>query len=112
LGPTGADPGGPGKGRFSSRRKREAVVRLLRGEDLETLSRQLGVTAATLSRWRETFLAAGEAALKSREPDAKDQEVGRLMAKVGEITMANELLNEKIEALEHGRPLASWRSRR
>jgi hypothetical protein len=29
------------------------VLRLLRGEDLETLSRELGVTAATLSGWRE-----------------------------------------------------------
>ena len=30
-------------GRFSARRKREAVLRLLRGEDLEVLSRELGV---------------------------------------------------------------------
>jgi hypothetical protein len=33
----------------------------LRGEDLETVSRSLGVTAATLSGWRDAFLAAGEA---------------------------------------------------
>ncbi len=44
-----------------SQRKRDAVLRLLRGEDLETLSRALGVTAATLSGWRDTFLSAGEA---------------------------------------------------
>jgi hypothetical protein len=37
------------------------VLRLLRGEDLETVSRGLGVTAATLSGWRDAFLAAGEA---------------------------------------------------
>ena len=111
-GPSEADPGRSGKGRFSSRRKREAVVRLLRGEDLDTLSRELGVTAHTLSGWRETFLFAGEAALKSREPDAKDEEVMRLKAKIGEITMANELLHEKIDALEGQRPLAPWRPRR
>ena len=109
LGPTAADPGGPGRGRFSSRRKREAVVRLLRGEDLDTLSRQLGVTAATLSRWRETFVLAGEVALKSREPDAKDEEVARLRAKIGEITMANELLLDRCHTLEAGRPLAPRR---
>ena len=39
-------------GRMSRRRKRDAVLRLLRGEDLETLSRALGVTAATLTGGR------------------------------------------------------------
>jgi hypothetical protein len=38
--------------RMSARRKQDAVLRLLRGEDLELLSRQLGVTAADLSGWR------------------------------------------------------------
>ena len=47
-------------GRMSRQRKSAAVLRLLRGEDLETVSRSLGVTAATLSGWREAFLAAGE----------------------------------------------------
>ncbi len=40
-------------GRMSRRRKRDAVLRLLRGEDLETVSRSLGVTAAALSGWRD-----------------------------------------------------------
>ena len=39
-------------GRMSRKRKRDAVLRLLRGEDLEMLSRALGVTAATLSGWQ------------------------------------------------------------
>ena len=42
-------PDTPDRGRFSAKRKTEAVLRLLRGEDLEALSRELGVTAATLS---------------------------------------------------------------
>ena len=45
--------------RMSARRKQEAVLRLLRGEDLELVSRELGVTAAELSGWREAFLAGG-----------------------------------------------------
>ena len=97
--------GAEGRGRFSSRRKTEAFLRLLRGEGLEVLSRELGVTAGTLSRWREAFLAAGAESLKSRPADARDGEIARLQAKVGEITMANELLDEKIERLEAGRPL-------
>ena len=47
-------------GRMSRQRKTAAVLRLLRGEDLETVSRSLGVTAATLTAWRDAFLAAGD----------------------------------------------------
>ena len=98
--------------RMSARRKQAAVLRLLRGEDLELVSRELAVTAAELSGWREAFLAAGEASLKSRPADARDDAIGRLKAKVGDLTMANELLEAKIERLETARPLARRRSRR
>ena len=44
----------PGRGgRMSRQRKTAAVLRLLRGEDLETVSRSLGVTAATLTAARQ-----------------------------------------------------------
>jgi hypothetical protein len=69
------------------------------------------VTAAELSGWRDQFLAGGEASLKSRPADARDGEIGRLKEKVGELTMANELLGAKIGQLEAGRPLARRRSR-
>src|SRR3954452_6820678 len=62
--------------RMSAGRKRDAVLRLLRGEDLELISRGLGVTAAELSGWREAFLAGGEASLRSRPADARDDEIG------------------------------------
>src|SRR6516162_2927989 len=55
--------------RFSAPRKAATVLRLLRGESLELLSRELGVTAATLAGWRDDFLAGGQAALKSRPAD-------------------------------------------
>ena len=94
------------RGRFSCQRKREAVLRLLRGESLETLCRELGTTAARLSAWREAFLRGGEAALKARPADERDEENARLKAKVGELTMEGEVLREKIDRLEAGRPLA------
>jgi hypothetical protein len=99
----------PDRGRFSARRKTDAVVRLLRGEDLETLSRELGVTAATLSSWRESFLDGGKASLKSRPADDRDEEIARLRAKVGQLTMDNELLDRKCQHLEAGRPFAPRR---
>jgi transposase len=96
-------------GRMSRQRKREAVLRLLRGEELELVSRALGVTAATLSGWREAFLAAGEASLATRPTNGAVVERERLKARLGEM-----LLEAKIAALEarDPRPLPRRRSRR
>ena len=105
------EPGLGRGGRMSRPRKREAVLRLLRGEDLELVSRSLGVTAATLTSWRDDFLAGGEAALASKPTDGKDLELARLKAKLGEVVLERELLAEKIARLEAGRPLALRRSR-
>jgi hypothetical protein len=107
-----AEPAPEPRRRMSACRKQEAVLRLLRGEDLELVSRALGVTAAELSGWRDQFLAGGEASLKSRPADARDAEIDRLQAKVGELTMTAELLEAKIERLEAHRPLARRRPRR
>ena len=87
-------PNSSERGRFSAPRK-AAVLRLLRGESLELLGRELGVTAATLAGWRDDFLACGQAALKSRPADDRDEEIARLQAKVGELTMDNELLHQR-----------------
>ena len=59
-GATGAAAGRGRGGRFSAGRKREVVLRLLRGEDLESVSRAVGITAARASHWRAQFLAAGQ----------------------------------------------------
>ena len=69
------------------------------------MSRELGITAARASQWRDQFLAAGQAGLKSRAPDARDEEHQRLHAKVGELLMENELLYAKVDHLEAGGPL-------
>jgi transposase-like protein len=58
-----SSPNPADRGRFSARRKIDAVLRLLRGEELDLISRELGVTTATLSGWREDFPAGGQAAL-------------------------------------------------
>src|SRR6195256_1472102 len=93
-------------GRMSRQRKRDAVLRLLRGEDLETVSRSLGVTAATLSGWRDAFLAAGEAALTTKSATGEELESDRLKAKLGAALIERDLLHEKIAILEAHRPLA------
>src|SRR5215470_865839 len=70
-------------GRMSRQRKTTAVLRLLHGEDLETVSRSLGVTAATLSGWLDAFLAAGEAVLTSKPVTGEELQSERLKAKLG-----------------------------
>ena len=99
------------------------MVRLLRGEDLETVSRALGVTAATLTSWRDAFLAAGEAALAAGEAalaageaalttrpgTGEELENERLKGRLGEALIERDLLREKVAALEAGRPLARRR---
>ena len=52
---TGETAGRGRGGRFSTGRKREVVLRLLRGEDLESVSRAVGITAARASQWRDQF---------------------------------------------------------
>jgi transposase-like protein len=98
--------------RFSARQKAEVVLRLLRGEALDLLSRELGLPAARLATWREAFLDAGQDALKKQPVDSRDREIGRLREKLGEATMEMELLREKMARLETNHPLAHRRSRR
>jgi hypothetical protein len=99
------------RGRFSARRKTKVILRLLRGEDIDLISREIGVTAATVSGWRDHFLAGGQAALKTRQQDEREDEIHRLKAKIGDQTMEIELLHEEARRLKQNLPLASRRSR-
>jgi hypothetical protein len=77
---------------MTSARKQSAVLRLLHGEPLDMLSRELQVTAADLGEWRDKSLAAGEASLKAQPRDGREAEISRLKSKLGGLTMDNELL--------------------
>ena len=100
-----------GGGRWSAKRKVSVVLELLRGADLESTSRKYRVTAATLTEWRDRFLAGGETGIKSREADVEDEERRRLKSVVASVSVENELLREKIARMENGRPLAFWKSK-
>jgi transposase-like protein len=97
--------------RFSAVKKAEVALRLMRGEALDALSRELGVTAATLSAWRDAFLSGGEAALKSRQTPAQDDEILHLKAMIGDLAMRNELLLERARLAEAASPFPWRRSR-
>jgi hypothetical protein len=92
-------PIGP-KGRWSKRRKAEVVIRVLRGEPLNSLSRELGVEIYGLEEWRDKALASMEVGLTRREGDPLQEELDRAMKKMGELSMENELLRRRCEAKE------------
>jgi hypothetical protein len=111
---TGAGPetGRAGKGRWSAKRKASVVLDLLRGADLESTSRKYGVPAATLSEWRDAFLAGGAEALKIRQEDLVDEQGRRMKSVIAEMAMENELLRERIRRMEDEKPFLRWRSRK
>ena len=102
---TGAAAGRGRGGRFSAGRKREVVMRLLRGEDLDRVAgggdHAAGVALAGVS-------GCGAGGPKG----ARDEDHRRLQAKIGELLMETELLYAKVDQLEASGPLARRRSTR
>jgi transposase len=99
--------------RWSAARKREIVIRLLRGESLEVVSREIGVEPYRLERWRDKALAAMDAGLKERaDGDPVQAGLDAAHQRVGELSMEVELLRAKIGRLESSTPFPRARSRR
>lgn len=88
--------------RWSPQRKTEVVLRLLRGEDLGEVSRDVQVPASELEEWRRVFLDGGQQGLKRRGGDPADRELVRTRAKLGEMTMRLELASELLEKRGYG----------
>ena len=66
--------------RWSAQRKTELVLRLLRGESLDSVSRESQVPAHELESWQRAFLEAGTRGLK-RHTDPEERELVRTRAK-------------------------------
>ena len=60
------------KGRFSARRKRATVLACCEARISSRCRGNWGSRRRGPSQWRDQFLAAGQAGLKSRAPDARD----------------------------------------
>jgi len=82
------------KHRWSANKKAELVLRLLRGEDIETVSRKVKVTAFALTRWRDEFLEGGTEALRKQPRTEPEQALRAAQAQVGELTMQVKILQE------------------
>lgn len=83
--------------RWSLGRKRSVVLRLLRGESVDAVSRKVSVTIAQLEEWRALALAAMEAGLEARESDPLEAKLDEAVRRVGELSMEVEILRKERE---------------
>jgi len=88
--------------RWSAKRKTEVVLRLLRGEELEEVSREIQVPAHEIEDWRRVFLKSGSRGLKRADRDPTERELVRTRAKVGELAMKLELAEHLLEKRGYG----------
>ena len=95
--------------RWSARRKREVVMRLLRGEPLEAISREVAVEIYRLEQWRRRALEGMGAALKDRTGDPLEAELDAAKRQIGTLSMDMELMRRQME--QH-RPFVVRRSRK
>lgn len=95
--------------RWSARRKEGVVMRLLRGESLDLLAREIGQPAGRIAGWREDFLAGGREGLKTRPLPIEDVTLREAQRKVGELSMENDILRALLE--RKGHPQSPRRSR-
>ncbi|MCJ7551045.1 MAG: IS3 family transposase [Anaerolineae bacterium] len=89
-----AGPLGPNQ-RWTVTRKREVALRLLRGEPMDALARELGVEIYRLEEWKNKALAGIDASLRERDGDPLEKELQSARSKIGELMMDNELLRER-----------------
>jgi hypothetical protein len=90
------------------KRKDSGVLELLRNEDLEITSWRSGITGATLSVWRNTFLASGDVDLKAQVEKDRKQKGLASEKRARRVALDNELLREKVRRLQSSGPLG-WR---
>ena len=95
--------------RWSARRKEQVVLRLLRGESLDLLAREVGQPAGRIAGWREEFLEAGREGLKSRPRPEDDRRLVAAQRKVGELQLEVDILRALLE--KKGSPPSPRRSR-
>jgi transposase-like protein len=92
--PAKIGPLGPGE-RWTTSRKRVVVLRLLCGESIDAISRELGVEQFKLESWFNKVLAGMDASLRERVDDPVSIERDQALKRIGELSMENELLRHR-----------------
>lgn len=95
--------------RWSAGRKQRVVLRMLRGESVDALSREVAVPIYRLEEWRDRALAGMDTGLKERVNDPVEKLLDDANRRIGELVMENEILRKERQVK---RPLVGRRSSR
>jgi transposase-like protein len=92
--PTGAAAGAAPVKRWTAARKQEVVLRLLRGETLEAVSRDVGQPQYRIAEWRDRVVMGIPGLLHEGQGDGRDEALKEARRKIGELLMEIELLKK------------------
>lgn len=84
--------------RWSTGRKKQVVLRLLRGESVADLSREVEVPIYKIKQWHDHALAGMDAGLNEREHDPREKQLYEANRRICELVMALEILCKEWEA--------------
>lgn len=85
------------KQRWSMPARKEVVLRMLSGESIEDLHRELGVEAHRLEEWRDLALSGMEIGLKGKGSDPTNKELEKARTTIGRLTMELEIHRGKMK---------------
>jgi hypothetical protein len=74
----------------------DLVLRLVRGDALDAVSRESQVPAHELEAWHRVFLESGKRGLRTKA-ESEERDLTRARAKIGELMMRLELAEDLIE---------------
>lgn len=94
---------------WTTGRKKQVVLRLLRGESVAALSREVAVPIYKLKQWHDRALAGMDAGLNEQEHDPREKQLNEANRRIRELVMALEILCKEWESK---RPPAGRRSSR
>jgi len=92
------------KKRMSAATKEALVLRLLRGEDMQTVSREAGLPLHRLSEWRDAYIAAGLESLKAKPGDPVSTELRQARELIAHQALEIEILKKARAVINSRKP--------
>jgi transposase len=83
------------KKRWSMQARKEVVLRILSGESIEDISRELEVEVFRLEEWRDSAVSAMDDGLKGKGRGKENKELDEARKTIGRLTMELELFRGK-----------------
>jgi hypothetical protein len=82
------------KPRKNAGMKEQAVLRLLKGEDMELVSRESGFAMHELAQWHKKYMLGGRENLKSHPKDPHHADLEQRDQLISKLALENEILKK------------------